>query len=132
MDIHDRVGLINGALIEFYGFVGDKKSTGHDRIFHPPQYMLVKILDGPVSELMLSGLPRGVVLMAPVEFTHREGGRKTNRQGRWVKLSQFEATLAYAITDYSTRQVNPATTDFRDRVGGTKVTRSRQPRIQSL
>jgi len=38
--------------------------------------------------------------MEPVEFTYREGGRKTNRQGRWVKLLQFAATLAYAITDY--------------------------------
>jgi hypothetical protein len=38
--------------------------------------------------------------MAPIEFTYREGGRKTNRKGRWVKLSQFAGTLAYAITDY--------------------------------
>ena len=35
-----------------------------------------------------------------MEFTYREGGCKTNRQGRWVKLLQFAATLAYAITDY--------------------------------
>ena len=100
MDIYDRVGLVNGALVEFYGFVGDKKSTGDDRIFHPPQYMLVKIRNGPASELRLPGLPQGVVPMAPVEFTYREGGHKTNRQGRWVKLLQFAATLAYAITDY--------------------------------
>jgi hypothetical protein len=38
--------------------------------------------------------------MEPVEFTYREGGCKTNRQGRWVKLLQFATTLAYAITDY--------------------------------
>jgi len=62
--------------------------------------MLVKIRDGPASELRLPDLPQGVVLMAPIEFTYREGGHKTNRQGRWVKLSQFAATLAYVITDY--------------------------------
>src|SRR5579859_6938305 len=62
--------------------------------------MLVQIRDGPASELRLPGLPQGVVPMAPIEFTYREGGRKSNRQGRWVKLSQFAATLAYAITDY--------------------------------
>lgn len=62
--------------------------------------MLVQIRDGPASELRLPGFPQGVVPMAPIEFTYREGGRKTNHQGRWVKLSQFAATLAYAITDY--------------------------------
>ena len=38
--------------------------------------------------------------MEPVEFTYREAGRRYNREGRWVKLRQFPATLAYAITDY--------------------------------
>src|SRR5271167_4939140 len=81
-NINSSLGLVNGALIEFYGFVGDKKSAGDDRIFDPPQYMLVHFRDGPASELRLPGLCQGVVLMAPIEFTYREGGRRTNRQGR--------------------------------------------------
>jgi hypothetical protein len=41
---HDHIGLVNGALVEFYGFVGAKNLLGDDdRIFRPPQYMLVKI-----------------------------------------------------------------------------------------
>jgi hypothetical protein len=68
---HDRIGLINGALIEFYGFVGAKNLLGDDDcIFHPPQYMLVKIRDGPGSEIQLPGLPQGVMPMEPVEFTY--------------------------------------------------------------
>jgi len=81
-NIDSSLGLVNGALVEFYGFVGDKKSAGDDRIFDPPQYMLVQFRDGPASELRLPGLCQGVVLMAPIEFTYREGGRRTNRQGR--------------------------------------------------
>ena len=100
VSINNFIGLVNGALVEFYGFVGVKKSFGDNRIFYPPQYMLVKIRDGPESEVRLPGLPQGVVAMEPVEFTYREGGRRYNREGRWVKLQQFPATLAYAITDY--------------------------------
>jgi len=38
--------------------------------------------------------------MEPVDFTYIEGSHQYNCQGRWVKLLQFAATLAYAITDY--------------------------------
>jgi hypothetical protein len=98
--INNFIGLVNGALVEFYGFVGVKKSFCDNRIFYPPQYMLVKIRDGSASEVRLPDLPQGVVTMEPVEFTYREEGRRYNCEGRWVKLRQFPTTLAYAITDY--------------------------------
>lgn len=95
----DCIGLVNGAMVDFYGFVGvDDPTDG--RMFHPPKYMLVKIKDGPAREVQLPGMPQGVVPLEPVEFTYREAGRRFNRQGKWVTLSQFPATLAYAITDY--------------------------------
>jgi hypothetical protein len=87
-------------MVDFYGFVGRRESTSDDRIFYPPKYILVKLRDGPASNIVLPGLPQGVVPMEPIEFTYREGGRKFNRQGRWIKFSQFPVTLAYAITDY--------------------------------
>ena len=55
--INNFIGLVNGALVKFYGFVGVKKSFSDNHIFYPPQYMLVKIRDGPASELRLPGLP---------------------------------------------------------------------------
>jgi hypothetical protein len=79
-------------------------TASDDRIFYAPKYMLVKIRDGPTSEVILPGLPQGVVPMEPVEFTYREAGRKYNEQGGWVKLLQFAATLADAITDYKAQE----------------------------
>ena len=93
------VGLVNGAMADFYGFVGADDLTD-SRMFHSPKYMLVKIKDGPAKEVQLPGMPRGVVPLEPIEFTYREAGRRFNRQGKWVTLLQFPATLAYAITDY--------------------------------
>jgi hypothetical protein len=94
------LGLVNGAIVEFHRFIERRETTSDAQVFYPPKYMLVKIQDGPASEVTIPGLPVGVVLIEPIEFTYREGGRRYNRQGRWIKLLQFPVTLGYAITDY--------------------------------
>src|SRR5579859_1191142 len=63
--INDFIGLVNGALVEFYGFVGARKSLSDNRIFYPPQYMLVKIRDGPASEVRLRVGNRSVLPTFP-------------------------------------------------------------------
>lgn len=101
-DTNDFLGLVNGALAEFVGFVRDDldPTDSDSRAFHPPKYMLVKMKDAPANEIQLSELPRGVVPLEPVQFTHRQGGRKKDSHGRWAELIQFSVTLGYAITDY--------------------------------
>ena len=75
MTTYSGVGLVNGALVEFHGFVRLQDPTDNARIFRPPKYMLVKIKDGPASQILFPNLPQGVVPMEPVEFTYREARR---------------------------------------------------------
>ena len=92
------LGLVNGAVVEFYGFADthlDVQLAGSENnITGPPTYMLVKLLHEVDVNISIPGLPPSVVAIEPAEFRHSE------RDGKYVKLVQFPFTLAYAITDY--------------------------------
>lgn len=92
---NSEIGLVNGAVVEFVGFHNSSASQNDEdnQIIRPPSYMLVRIVEGPGSDIQLSDLPTGVVPLTPVKFT-------VNEKGRSVTLLQFPVTLGYAITDY--------------------------------
>lgn len=92
---NSEIGLVNGGMVEFVGFHHDLHSPDDvdDQVVYPPPYMLVRIVEGPGSEVQLPDLPQGVVPLAPVKFT-------VNEKSRSVTLLQFPVTLGYAITDY--------------------------------
>ena len=85
-------GLVNGAIVEFYGF--EEVQTNNNYITAScPTYMLVKLLQDPRAAISLPGLPTGVIPIETVKFTYC----KPHGQ---VSLEQFPVTLAYVITDY--------------------------------
>src|SRR5436189_428766 len=92
------LGLVNGAVVEFYGFADthlDVQLAGSENnITGPPTYILVKLLHEVDVNVFIPGLPPSVVAIEPAEFWHDE------RDGKYVKFLQFPFTLAYAITDY--------------------------------
>ena len=89
------LGLVNGAIVEFYSFADSNGPLIHDDIIAtPPAYMLVKLNHDVGVEIALPGLPPSVVGIEPMSLTYKAGLRKA------VTYSQFPATLAYAITDY--------------------------------
>lgn len=102
---NSEIGLVNGGIVEFVGFHGPVGHLGNDerereiemerdiQILYPPPYMLVRVLEGPGSDVQLPDLPIGVVPLTPIKFT-------VNEKGRSVTLLQFPVTLGYAITDY--------------------------------
>jgi PIF1-like helicase len=92
---NSEIGLVNGGIVEFAGFHGDEVlwDSGDGKVLHPPPYMLVRIVEGPGSDVQLPNLAKGVVPLTPVKFT-------VNEKGRSVTLLQFPVTLGYAITDY--------------------------------
>jgi hypothetical protein len=88
------IGLVNGAVVEFYGFSDVSEIEKQNHIVSGPQYMLVKIIHDTGRQIQLPGLPPSVVPLQKVKFTH---GRL---QQTHVTFEQFPVTLAYAITDY--------------------------------
>jgi hypothetical protein len=88
----NTAGLVNGAVVEFYGF--GKAQPRDNVLYQPPPYMLVKLLHDPGTPVHIKPLPTSVIPINTDEFTHNYG------HGRSVKLEQFPVTLAYAITDY--------------------------------
>ena len=88
-------GLVNGAIVEFYGFADRDGALIHDEIIAtPPAYMLVKLKHDVGVEIALPGLTPSVIGIEPVSLTYNAGRRKA------VTYFQFPVTLAYAITDY--------------------------------
>jgi len=92
VNTNSTIGLVNGAGVEFYGF-SDSLGSLPTQVIRPPKYMLVRVLEGPGSEITLPGLPPGVVPIEPITFRFSD-------HGRYVRLSQFPVTLGYTITDY--------------------------------
>ena len=85
-------GLINGAIIKFYGF--PKYARTRDNIITTPEYILIQIIEGPGKNIQIPGLPHGVIALTPKKFWYNAG------HGRCAYLKQFALTLAYACTDY--------------------------------
>ena len=89
------VPLVNGAIIEFYGFNDSRNQRPTSAIIDLPHYMLVRLLSRTGDQsIHLSGLPANVVPIWPESFKYNAG------HGRWARLRQFPVTLAYAITDF--------------------------------
>ena len=66
------VGLVNGAVVEFYGFADihlDVQLTdSENNITGPPTYMLVKLLHEVDVNISIPGLPPSVVAIELAEF----------------------------------------------------------------
>jgi hypothetical protein len=91
---HLPVPLVNGTIVEFYGFSETTNKGGMaSAIIDLPQYMLVR-LQSKEKVIHIPGLPENVVPLFPESFKYDAG------HGRWARLRQFAATLAYAITDF--------------------------------
>jgi len=90
---HLPLPLVNGAIVEFYGFSDSRNRGMTSAIIDLPQYMLVR-LQSKEKLIHIPGLPENVVPIWPEPFKYNV------RHGRWVKLRQFPVTLAYAITDF--------------------------------
>src|SRR6266496_4161371 len=89
------LGLVNGAIVEFYGFADRDGTLIHDEIIvTPPTYMLVKLKHDIGVEIALPGLPPSVVGIESMSLTYKAS------LGKAMTYSQFPVTLAYAITDY--------------------------------
>jgi len=82
--------LVNGMIIQFYGFANDEQVQLGD-IISLPQYMLVKI---PGKGISIPGLPPDVIPIESIRFRYSPG------KCRSVNLRQFPAILAYTIMDY--------------------------------
>ena len=89
------LGLVNGAIVEFYSFADSDGALIHDEIIVTlPTYMLVKLKHDIGIEITLPGLPPSVVSIEPMSLTYKAS------LGKAMTYSQFPITLAYAITDY--------------------------------
>ena len=87
--------LVNGAIVEFYGFADRDEALIYDEIITtPPAYILIKLKHDVGIEIALPGFPSSVIGIEPKSITYKAGLKKT------VTYSQFPITLAYAITDY--------------------------------
>ena len=88
-------GLVNGAIVEFYGFADrDGALIRDDIIATPPAYMLVKLKHDVGVEISFPGLPPSVIGIEPVSLTYNAD------RGKAVTYFQFPVTLPYGITDY--------------------------------
>ena len=90
------LGLVNGAIVEFYGFADSNGALIRDEIITTlPTYMLIKLKHDVGVEIALPGLPPSVVGIEPKLLTYKLAGL-----GKAATYSQFPVTFAYAITDY--------------------------------
>ena len=89
------IPLVNGAIVEFYGFSGSTKDNdGTSTIIDLPQYMLIRIHSQNEEDIHIPGLSVNVVPIWSESFRYSVG------HGRWARIKQFPVTLAYAITDF--------------------------------
>jgi hypothetical protein len=84
------IGLVNGKIVNFFGFADSEAKCQHGRVISPPAYMLVKV---PKINIRLGHFPASVIPLKPSSFTFKI------HKGS-AKFRQFAVTLAYAITDY--------------------------------
>ena len=91
---HLPIPLVNGAIVEFYGFSDGGNRDRASMTIDLPQYMLVRLSSENGDVIHIPGLPVNVVPIWPESFRYNVG------HGRWARLKQFPVTLAYAITDF--------------------------------
>jgi hypothetical protein len=88
-------GLINDAIVEFYGFADHDDTLIRDEIIMTsPTYMLIKLKHDVGVEVALPGLSHSVVGIESMSLQYKNNSEKV------AIYSQFSVTLAYAITDY--------------------------------
>ena len=79
------LGLVNGAIVEFYGFADSDGALIRDEIIAtPPAYMLIKLKHDVGVEIALPGLPPSVVGIEPISITYKPG-----RSGKAVTYLSF-------------------------------------------
>jgi hypothetical protein len=89
------LGLVNGAIVEFYGFADSNGSFIRDEtIVTPPIYMLIKLKHDVGVEIALPRLPSSVIGIEQMSLAYKGG------LGKAATYSQFPFTLIYAVTDY--------------------------------
>jgi hypothetical protein len=84
------VDLVNGKIVNFYGFADSEGNEPAGQILSPPAFMLVSV---PGKTFRIGQLPPGVFPLHTLTLTFARGNRK-------AAFNQFPVTLAYAITDY--------------------------------
>ena len=68
------LGLVNGAIVEFYGFADSDGALIRDEIIAtPPAYMLIKLKHDVGVEIAFPGLPPSVVGIEPISITYKPG-----------------------------------------------------------
>lgn len=83
---------MNGAIVEFYGFVGREKPESGEPVDPTQCCMLIKV-NGD-RHIQCEGLPPNVIALDNERFTFNAGHHRS------VTIRQFPVTLAYVITDY--------------------------------
>jgi hypothetical protein len=82
--------VVNGKIVNFYGFADSEENQPTGRTFSSPEFMLVKV---PGKMFQFGQFPPGVFPLPMKSLAFCRGNRK-------VTFKQFPVTLAYAITDY--------------------------------
>jgi hypothetical protein len=87
--------LVNGAIIEFYGFADKDGGLIQDEVITTlPAYMLVKLKHAVGIDVHLPGFPLLVVGIEPSSSTYNNG------HGKNATILQFPAVLDNTITDF--------------------------------
>src|SRR5579859_7299275 len=82
--------LINGKIVNFYGFADSEGNQPTGQMLSPPAFMLVMV---PGKMFRIAHFPPGVFPLPTSSLTFSRSKRKAT-------FNQFPVTLAYAITDY--------------------------------
>lgn len=124
-NVNTFLGLVNGAILEFYGFADRDGALIHDEIIvTPPAYMLIKVKHDIGIEIGLPGPPPSVIDVELISLIYKAG------RGKIMTYSRFHVTLAHAITDYKCQgQTFPwVIVDLRKSTGG--YSRTPSPYVQ--
>jgi hypothetical protein len=84
--------LVNGKIVNFYGFADSDGNRQTGRIISAPAYMLVKV---PGSQAKIGHFPVGVIPLKRSDLSFTVAKTMIG-----AKYKQFAVTLAYAVTDY--------------------------------
>ena len=89
------IDLVNGVIIEFYGFADKDDVFIRDEIITIPRvYILIKLKHDIDVQVIIPGLSSSVIGIEPVSLIYN------NNHDKKMIYIQFPAILVYAITDY--------------------------------